>query len=117
MNAYLVWFQCYQKLPKTHRYSLGLRVDTTLTEAVEAIATAHFLPPKEKLPFVRRAIQKIDTAKILLLMLAEAKSLKDAEYIAVSEKLFAVGKMLGGWQGQIIRQNSPAPASRQTGEK
>lgn len=107
MNAYLIWFQYYQKLLKTHRYSLGLRIDLVLIEAIEAIATAHFLLPKEKLPFVRRAIQKVDTAKILLLMLTEAKSLKDAEYIAISEKLFPVGKMLGGWQSQLIKQNTP----------
>ena len=105
-NAYLLWFQYYQILPKTHRYSLGLRVDTILIEAIEAIAAAAFLTRQEKLPFVRRAIQKIDTAKVLFLILWEAKSLKDKEYIMLSEKLLEIGKMLGGWQGQIIKQNS-----------
>ena len=121
-NAYLLWFQYYQTLPKTHRYSLGLRVDSILIEAIEAIAAAEFLSRQEKLPFVRRAIQKIDTAKILLLILWEAKSLEDKPYIALSEKLLEVGKMLGGWQGQIVKhldearhkQNSPGAKS---GEK
>ncbi len=106
-DSYLLWFQYYQILPKTHRYSLGMRVDTTMIEAVEAIAAAAFLSRGEKLPFVRRAIQKIDTVKILLMVLWEAKSLEDKPYIALSEKLLGVGKMLGGWQGQIMRQNSP----------
>lgn len=78
-----------------------------MIEAVEAIAAAAFLSRGEKLPFVRRAIQKIDTVKILLMVLWEAKSLEDKPYIALSEKLLGVGKMLGGWQGQIMRQNSP----------
>jgi len=42
------------------------------------------------------------------MLLWETKSLRDKKYIALSTKLDEVGKMLGGWQGQLQKQNSPA---------
>lgn len=77
------------------------------------IATACFLGKTEKLPYVRTAIRKIDTIKVLLQLLWEMKSLKIKEYIALSEELDPVGRMLGGWSGQLVKQNSPV----KTGEK
>lgn len=106
-DAYLLWFSYYQILPKTHRHSLGLRVDSLFVEAIEATATASFLRPEEKLPYVRLAMRKVDTLKIMLMVLWESDSIKDKQYIAISEKMTAISKMLGGWNGQITKQNSP----------
>jgi len=61
----------------------------------------------EKLPFVRLAIRKIDTLKIFLMILWETKSLDNKKYIALSIKMDEVGRMLGGWHGQLQKQNSP----------
>lgn len=100
------WFECYQSLPKTHRYSLGQRVDHIFIESIEYVATAVFLQPQEKIPYVRHAIRKVDTMKILLLVLWETKSLDSKKYISLSEKIDEVGRMLGGWNGQLTKQNS-----------
>ena len=113
-SAYLLWHEYHLTLPKAHRYSLGQKVDNLLTETIEAIATAAFLQKQEKLPYVRRAIQKLDTAKIFLMMLWETKSLDNKKYCALSVPLNEIGKMLGGWSGQLIKQNSPEKSS---GEK
>jgi hypothetical protein len=112
-DVYVLWYGYYQILPKAHRHSLGQRIDTLFVETIEAVAVASFLPSKEKAPYVRLAIKKLDTLRILLMVLWETKSLVDKQYIALSVKLEEVGKMLGGWIGQLIKQNSPA----QTGEK
>lgn len=74
---------------------------------IETIATASFLLRQEKIPFVRRAIQKTDTLKILLMILWETKSLDNKKYIALSVRVDEIGKMLGGWNGQLTKQNSP----------
>lgn len=66
--------------------------------------TASFLPSGEKLPFVRYALRKIDTAKVFLMILWETKSLDNKKYIFLSTKVDEVGKMLGGWSGQLIKQ-------------
>jgi hypothetical protein len=105
-NAYIFWYQSYLIIPKTHKYSLGEKIDKFFVEIIEAIVTAIFLNPAEKLPYLRLAIRKLDTLKIFLMLLWETKSLDNKKYIALSLKLDEIGKMLGGWQGQIIKQNS-----------
>jgi hypothetical protein len=81
---------------------------------MEAISIASFLQREEKLPWVKIAIRKIDTLNVLLMVLWETKSLDDKKYIALSLQMEEIGKMLGGWQGQLTKQNSP---NRVAGEK
>lgn len=86
---------------------MAKKIDKLFTDALEAIVTATFLLKEEKLPYVKIALRKIDTVKIFLMILWETKSLDDKKYIALSLKIDEVGKMLGGWQGQLLKQNSP----------
>ena len=109
-ESYLLWHEHYVTLPKVHRYTVGERIDTLFIEIIEAISGAEFLPRDKKLPFVASAIRKLNVLLLLLMILWETKSLRDKKYIALSEKLDGVGKMLGGWQGQLQKQNSPARA-------
>lgn len=115
-EAYLLWYGFYGRLPKLHRYSLGQKIDTLFIEVIEAIVSACFLQRNEKIPYVRLAIRKLDALKILLMILWETKSLEDKKYISLSLKLDEIGRMLGGWHGQLQKQNSPTPQMR-GGEK
>jgi hypothetical protein len=105
-EVYLLWYGYYQILPKTHRHSLGVRIDSLFIEIMEAVSVAGFLSKEEKLPWVRLAIRKTDTLKVLLMVLWETKSLDDKKYISLSLKIEEFGRMLGGWYGQL-KQNSP----------
>lgn len=105
-TLYLEWYSHYQVLPKTHRHTLGQKVDKFLVEIIEAITIAGFLPREEKQPYVRLAIRKTDTLKIFLMILWETKSLDNKKYIALSGKVDEIGRMLGGWNGQLSKQNS-----------
>jgi hypothetical protein len=75
---------------------------------MEATSAAAFLSQSEKLPYIRLAVRKLDTIKLLLLVLWETHSIDTKKYVALSEKVNEVGKQLGGWQGQLVKQNSPA---------
>lgn len=109
-SCYLVWITFFETLPKLHKYSLGQKIDTLFIEVIEAISIATFLTREEKQPWVRLAIRKIDTLKILLMVLWEIKSLENKKYLALSVKIEEIGKMLGGWNGQLLKQNSLAIA-------
>jgi len=74
-------------------------------EVMEMVSAAAFLPKQEKLPYLRIAIRKFDAIKLLLLVLWESKSLDTKKYVALSLPCDEIGKMLGGWQGQLKRQN------------
>lgn len=96
-----MWYAYYQILPKLSRHTLGQRIDGLFVEIIEAIALASFLKRDEKQPYVRLAIRKVDTLKILLMVLWETKSFDNKKYIAISEKIEEIGRMLGGWNGQL----------------
>ena len=112
--AYIVWVQYCQTITKIHRYSLGQRIDVLFVEVIEAVSLAGFLPRPEKHPLVLLAIRKLDALKILLMVLWETKSLDNKKYIALSLKVDEVGRMLGGWNGQLLKQN-PAPSNPKEG--
>ncbi len=112
-DAYALWHGCHATLPKTHRHSLGLRIDTIFIEVIEAISAAQFLQRHEKLPFVRFAIKKTDTLKVLLLILWECKSLDNRRYLELSARIEEFGKMLGGWNGQLVKKKLPRQSERE----
>jgi hypothetical protein len=105
-EVYLLWFSYYEQIPKLHRHSLGIKIDKLFIESIEMIAQASFLNKNEKLPYVRAGARKIDTLKILLMILWETKSIDNKKYTALSLKIENIGRMLGGWSGQIQKQNS-----------
>lgn len=109
-QAYLLWHTYHAELPKLHRYSLGARIDTLFIEIIEAVSAAAFLSREEKPPYVRLATRKVDTLKLLCMILWETRSLDAKKYIALSEILDEVGKMLGGWNGQLVKNSTPRDA-------
>lgn len=69
-------------------------------------SSALYVKREEKALYIKVAIRKIDTLKLLLLILWETKSIDNKKYLAISEKIDEIGRMLGGWLGQTIKQNS-----------
>lgn len=113
-SVYVFWYSIYHLVPKTHRYTLALKIDTLFIELIEMSASASFTQKQDKIPYLRTAIRKLDTLKILLLVLWETRSIDTKKYEQLSTPLDEVGKMLGGWLGQTEKQNSP---DRKSGEK
>jgi len=85
---------------------MGAKIDNLLSDIIEAISGASFLTGPDKLPYLKTAVRKTDTIKIFLLLLWETQSLDNKKYSDLSEKIHEIGKMLGGWLGQAIKQNS-----------
>ncbi len=78
--------------------------------------SASFLPKQDKLPYLRTAIRKLDILKILLSILWETRSIDTTKYELLSVPLEEIGKMSGGWLGQVERQlekqNSPGKGEK-----
>ena len=108
-SAYLLWHEYHSTLPKIHQYTIGAKIDILFVEVIGMVSAAAFLPKADKLPYLRIAIRKFDTIKLLLLVLWESKSLDNKKYAALSGPIDEIGRMLGGWSGQLIRQNSTPP--------
>ena len=113
-TTYKLWHECHERIPKSQKYSLGNRIDSIFIEIIEMVASAAFSIKMEKIPYIKIAIRKLDTLKILLMVLWESRGLDNKKYIALSEELHDIGRNLGGWLGQIVKRNSPDAKS---GEK
>lgn len=109
-TSYKLWNSYLLLIPKTSKYTLGTTIDKYFLQTIENILIASFLQKQEKQPFIRKAIISLDTLKFFLYILWEIKALDEKKYIVLSLTLSEAGKMLGGWNGQLTKQNSPAKA-------
>jgi len=78
-----------------------------LLESIELLFVAGYLPKDQKLSVLTKAIGRFDTLKFFLQVAWDIRALDNKKYIALSTPLDEVGRMLGGWRRQIIRENSP----------
>lgn len=69
-------------------------------------SSASFVKKEEKTPYLRTAIRKLDTLKILLLTLWETGSIETKKYELLSTPIDEIGRMLGGWLGQVENKNT-----------
>lgn len=74
---------------------------------------------EQKLPYLQKAIQVLDTVKVLLRVAVTIDALKAKQYEALSVQLHEVGKMLGGWHNQVVAQqnNKKTPTHTKYGER
>ncbi|MDD5121603.1 MAG: four helix bundle protein [Patescibacteria group bacterium] len=94
-------------MPKTSRFTLGAKIDSTFVEVIELIFTAGNLPKDKKLPYVQKAVSRFDLLKFFLQIAWLIKSLDNKKYLAISEPLNEIGKMLGGWHRNLLKETSP----------
>lgn len=111
--AYKLWDEHRNHFPKKSRYTLGAKIDAFFLDTLDLLFVASYLNRQEKLPYLRRASGKLDLLKFFLQIAWELKSLDNKKYIALSEPLTEIGRMLGGWMKGIQKETPPARAGRE----
>jgi len=102
VSLYKLWHEFIPHFPKYSRYTLGAKIDSLIMEIAELIFTASRLNKNLKIPYIQKAVSKLDLLKFFLQISWEIKSLDNKKYIILSEHLEEIGKMLGGWQRQLL---------------
>ena len=97
-------------LQKSARYTLGEKIDVYLLDTTELLFSASYAIPENRISFVRAAGAKLDLAKFFLQIAWETKSFDSKKYIAISERLDEIGRMLGGWIKQLSLKEIPPRA-------
>ncbi|MEX1112290.1 MAG: four helix bundle protein [Candidatus Andersenbacteria bacterium] len=105
-DGYKVWHVTLQHIPKLSRFTLGTKIDTLFVETVEFVLMAGYAPRSQKLSIIKRASSKLDSLKFFLQLAWEIKNLDDSKYLAINDPLIEAGKMLGGWQRQLEKENN-----------
>ncbi len=94
-------------MPKTSRYSLGYKIDCLFLEIIEIISTGIYAPKPIKLSLIEKATSKIDLLKFLMQLSWEIKTMDNKNYAILSEEIFNLGRMIGGWKKKISQKNPP----------
>ncbi len=97
ITVYKLWDEYRNHFPKKSRYALGGKIDILFLDTIEFLFTASYLGKEQKLPVLQRAGSKLDLLKFFLQVAWELKALDNRKYIALSEPLAEIGRMLGGW--------------------
>ena len=106
-EAYRLWAEFYKTIPKSHRYTLGTKIDSLFIDLIEYTFQASQTEKIDRAPYLKVALRKINTLNLLILLAWEIKAISDNKYLSLGAPLTEAGKMLGGWLGQTIKQNSP----------
>jgi hypothetical protein len=96
--AYSFWFALVDNIPKSHRYTLGGKVEHYFLEFLECIFTALYLPVEQKGKRLEVATSKLDGIKFFAQICWENKCIPDKKYTELSGLLDELGKMIGGWK-------------------
>jgi len=103
-DCYGVWQNHLGHFPKSHRFTLGSKIDSIFLDSIESCFLASYSVGNTKLNLVEATISKIDLLKLLLQLSWENKALDNNKYIHLSELVGEVGKMLGGWKRQLVNK-------------
>lgn len=101
LNSYKLWHEYLPHLPKTVRYTIVERADQAFLETIELLLAASKSAKTDRPALLQRSSAKFELLKFLLQVLWEIKALNNNKYIAISENLAQIGKMLGGWLRQV----------------
>lgn len=106
-DAYKLWHNLLPHIPRLTRYSLGEKINLLFIELSELILTAGYTSKEHKAVIVQKASVKLDTLKFFLQVAWELKAIETKQFSALSAPLAEVGKMLGGWKKQLIKEAPP----------
>lgn len=102
LAVYKLWYQHIDHLSKKARYSLGDKIGSLLIEILELLFIASYKNREEKSSTLETATRKIDLLKFFLQITWEVQALDDKKYIALSEQIQELGKMVGGWKKSLL---------------
>jgi len=98
--AYKLWHGYWSHFDKLTRYSLGSSIDRQFIETIRNIFIASHKTRDRKEIYLTKASNEFDLLKFFLQIAWEVRTLNDKKYIALSEHLTEIGRMLGGWLKQ-----------------
>jgi len=72
-------------------------------ELAELIFTAGFSAKEDKAVIIKKASLKLDLLKFFIQIAWELKAIDNKKFAELSSPLIEIGRMLGGWQRQLIK--------------
>ena len=84
-------------LPRNFKFTLGDRLQNHLSDILELLIEAVYLPPAEKKPVLRRVNLQLEKVRFYFRLGFELGLYNSGRYREFSERVDEVGRMTGGW--------------------
>ncbi|MDP2708877.1 MAG: four helix bundle protein [bacterium] len=106
-EVYKLWHNILPHIPRLTLYSLGEKINLLFIELAELIFMAGFAAKENKILIIKKASLKLDMLKFFIQIAWELKAIDNKKFAELSSPLIEIGKMLGGWQRQLIKETPP----------
>jgi hypothetical protein len=100
-DGYLIWMNIVPHIPKTARYTIGVRIENKFLNLLELAYAAYFIEKERKAEKISMCIFELDILKFLISTSWEAKCMSHKQYEEIALNLDEVGKMLWGWKKSL----------------
>jgi len=88
-------FNHTNKFPKSHRFSIAVRIENGMLDFLRHITIANHR--QKKLPLLRAADEELLALRINIRLSHDMKFISTSSYEYAAKQLEEIGKMLGGW--------------------
>lgn len=87
------------RFPRTHRFTVGQRLEERLLDVLELLERARFGDGREDA--LRKADRRLQTVATLFRLSCDMQYMSQGQYGELSERLVGVGRQIGGWRKQV----------------
>ena len=93
---FLLWLiPTIEKFPRTHKFTVGERIEKTALDVLEALIEATYT--KERAQHLRRANLGVEKLRFLLRLAMDLSILDRTRYEHAARALDETGRLVGGW--------------------
>ncbi len=85
------------KLEKRRRYSIGVSLENSILDCMEALVMAKNAPKTLKAGYLIKAGGKLEVSNLKVKLLLELALVNETKIFQLQAKLDEIGRMLGGW--------------------
>lgn len=83
--------------PRTYKFTLGDRLQNHLTDLLETLIEAVYLPAAEKKPLLQKLNIRLEKIRYLFRLGYELGLYTSLKYNEFARRVDEIGRMLGGW--------------------
>lgn len=91
------------RIPKTQRYTLWSKCETTNLVILERLIETSYLLNEERIHSLHALSHKLDLLKVLIRLAKDTRTIDQKQYLEVQAIMQEIGKMIGGWIKSVPR--------------
>ncbi len=97
-EAYSIWVISHRNFPKVERLGIGQKIELIFLDIIELTFCLSYMSPEQKIPFLSKAITKLDVLKFFIQFAWENKLIPTDKYSEFVLKFEEIGRQLGAWR-------------------